>query len=349
MLATVERASTIEAPALDLSAGLADSEGEVVFDHTTPPPLDQGPVPPELMALPEPVAQTPEPEPEPFQPPPTRSPGEGTLTMEPDGSAFSALPDPKPEPRRPDPKPEPRQPQRSRARAPSGVLKPRAEKKGIPVWVWGAAGVVIIGGGIGFVMMRGGETAPTIPPVVEDTVVTPQPVTTFDTAALGLAVDSGIFDRSDSMNLAIGNPLDSVSAGDSVGAPDSLAAGDSTSDTLATDPSAGPQVAPAPATAGPAYVIDGSTIQDVVQYSRQGRSGWRSIQTIASGEEITVETSLADLNDPSEMAAGATNVASAANGAVGTIRIDNLIVTVTGAVSETQMGGLLGSLVERSQ
>ena len=211
------------------------------------------------------------------------------------------------------------------------------------MWVWGAAGVVVIGGGVGFVMMRGGgETAP--PPVIEDTVVT-QPVATFDTSALGLAVDSGIFDPNDSMNLGLGDSLDSLAAGDSA-ALDSVNA---LADSLATDSAAGPQVvAPAPATAGPAYIVDGSTVQDVVQYSRQGRSGWRTIQTLAAGEEITVETTLANLNDPSELAAGATNVTSDANGAVGMTRIDNLIVTVTGAVSETQMLDLLTSLVEHT-
>ena len=339
MLETVEQASTIEAPALDLEDGLTDPGGKIVFDHTTPPPLDHGPMPPVPIPPPEPLEQTPEPEP--IQPAPVpeplvpsqSAPGEGTLTMEPDGSAFSAQPEPQPKP----------QPPRPRARPPSGVLRQRPERKGIPMWVWGAAGVVVIGGGVGFVMMRGGgETAP--PPVIEDTVVT-QPVATFDTSALGLAVDSGIFDPNDSMNLGLGDSLDSLAAGDSA-ALDSVNA---LADSLATDSAAGPQVvAPAPATAGPAYIVDGSTVQDVVQYSRQGRSGWRTIQTLAAGEEITVETTLANLNDPSELAAGATNVTSDANGAVGKTRIDNLIVTVTGAVSETQMLDLLTSLVEHT-
>ncbi len=362
MFETVERLSTIEAPPLDLGGDVASPGKEPLFEHGTPPPLDDGPAPPEPIAPPqeaEPVA--PPPTPEPVSSGPKES-GGGDLTLEPDGSAFAAQPvGPKSAPVRPrsDPFMPPSDPPPRRAhalRAPSGVLTQRSEKKGIPVWVWGAAGVVVIGGGAVFVMMRGGgETAPTVPPAIVDTTSSPQPVATVDTSALGLTIDSAILDPSDSLALALGGSLDSLTAGDSAlldsirVTAGSLAEGDSATGGPATDTTAPPVVAPAPATAGPAYIIDGSTVQDVVQYSRQGRSGWRTIQTLSTGERVTVETTMADVNDPNEMDQGATNVTSDADGSVGTTRIDNLIVTVTGSVSEASMRELLTLLAEHNQ
>ncbi len=362
MFETVERLSTIEAPPLDLGGGLLSSDGESLVEHGTPPPLDDGPAPPEPIAPPqeaEPVA--PPPTPEPVSSGPKES-GGGDLTFEPDGSAFAAQPvGPKSDPVRPrsDPFMPPSDPPPRRAhaaRAPSGVLTQRSDKKGIPVWVWGAAGVVVIGGGVVFVMMRsGGETAPTIPPAIVDTTPPPQPVATVDTSALGLTVDSAVLDPNDSLALALGGSLDSLTAGDSalldsIRVPaGSLAVGDSATGGPATDTTGPPVVAPAPATAGPAYIIDGSTVQDVVQYSRQGRSGWRTIQTLSTGERVTVETTMANVNDPNEMDQGATNVTSDADGSVGTTRIDNLIVTVTGSVSEASMRELLTLLAEHNQ
>ncbi len=210
------------------------------------------------------------------------------------------------------------------------------------MWVWGGAIVLVIGGAVAFVMMRGGgETAPTIPPAIVDTTPPGAPTTVA-------AVDSGVLEPTsveDSLTA-----LDSALLVAFLTGSDTLAAVDSGTDILATDTTSGPAVvAPAPATAGPAYVLDGSTVEDVVQYSRQGRSGWRTIQTLSTGERVTVETTMANVNDPNEVALGATNVTSGANGSVGVTRIDNLIVTVTGSVSEAVMRDLLTLLMEHTQ
>jgi hypothetical protein len=155
----------------------------------------------------------------------------------------------------------------------------------------------------------------------------------------------------DSLAIDSAVALDAAEAlrNDNVVAVDSAVAPPADTATATADTGGAPPVAPAPAAAGPAYVIDGATVQSVAQYSDQGRSGWRSIQALDTGQRIIVETSLVNSNDPNALAQGGVTVVTSAGQSVGTTRILDLLITVRGPVDEATMRQLLPLLVERAQ
>ena len=155
----------------------------------------------------------------------------------------------------------------------------------------------------------------------------------------------------DSLAIDSAAALDAAEAlrNDNAVAVDSAVAPPADTATATADTGGAPPVAPAPAAAGPAYVIDGATVQSVAQYSDQGRSGWRSIQALDTGQRIIVETSLVNSNDPNALAQGGVTVVTSAGQSVGTTRILDLLITVRGPVDEATMRQLLPLLVERAQ
>lgn len=109
----------------------------------------------------------------------------------------------------------------------------------------------------------------------------------------------------------------------------------------------GPQVAAVPAVY---IVVEGLEVDEVTPNEYQGRSGFRVVQRLDSGDPLTIESYLLGADTAGVGRVGNIQIIpTTADTVLGIVRLPNHLVYASGVLPQDSMRTLLGSLVEREQ